>query len=483
MYQYKILIHFVTRKLFSGNNQIHLLHTLKAVKKLFIITCVCPWLSSCVSLPPGVTQRDAAAALSAPQNFQVAPLKDSRIINGLMDVFADQTLEALVRQSLRHNLDIKLAMHRMAEAGFNAHTESGNSLPEVTANVAASRLQSAQSSPVSSYTPSLDVSWEIDIWGRLRARRHALNAIALSQIETYQATRDSIAAQVMQGWFDVVTTERLVKLAQSRLHNLDKSAQNSRRNYQAGLKALDDFSAVERDIAQARAAIAANINTHNMAVRALQILMGGYPDGALVLEYQLPALLAPPAAGMPATLLTERPDVRSAWQKVLFADQSVNVAHKEMFPSLTLTGSFGRQSQDFSDLLSGATIWSLAGRLSAPVFNAGRLKNNMHAAQSRAEQAWIRYLQITLRAFKEVEQALDRETLLADQEARRQEAVAHAQNTAHTFENRYKNGLVSILEYLNAQNAVFDIKVQLLNTRNQRLKNRVALALALGKGV
>ncbi len=186
---------------------------------------------------------------------------------------------------------------------------------------------------------------------------------------------------------------------------------------------------------------------------------------------------------MPAALLTERPDLRSAWQNILSADESVKVAHKEMFPTLTLTGSLGMLSTAFSSFLSGATIWSLASQLTVPLFNARQLENNMNAAQSRAEQSWISYLQTALRAFQEVEQALDRETLFADQEAHRQEAVTHAENTTNIFEDRYKNGLVSILEYLNAQNVVFDIKEQLLISRNERLKNRVALALALGKGV
>ncbi len=107
----------------------------------------------------------------------------------------------------------------------------------------------------------------------------------------------------------------------------------------------------------------------------------------------------------------------------------------------------------------------------------------MYAAQSRAEQTWINYLQIVLSAFHEVEQALDREVLLASQERVQQDAVTHAQNTERIFKERYKNGLVSILEYLMAQNTVFDMRGELLRIRNARLKNRVSLALALGKGI
>ena len=440
-------------------------------------------LSACTSLPGSVTERDAARTLSAPAEFRAGQTQDSQIINGLFDVFQDETLAALVEQALNQNLDIQFAAKQIEEAGFNAGAAWGGILPQLSGNFATSREQGIEGKPTGTYAPSLDASWEVDIWGRRRSQKASLDATTQAEIENYQAARDSIAAQVIQGWFDVVTTEKQVMLARSRLANLQKSAEHSLRNYGAGLGPLDDLDAVNRDIAQAGATLAANTNNRNTAVRTLQILMGQYPGGDMVLNYTLPALIAPPAAGVPADLLTGRPDLRRAWQEVIAADKSVEAAHGEMFPSLFLTGSLGTQSGAFSDLMSAATIWSLAGNLALPLFNADRLENNMNAAQSRAEQAWINYLQTALTAFGEVEQTLNREALLADQERRQQKAVVHAESTARTFEERYKNGLVGILEYLAAQNTVFDMQSRLLDVRNERLKNRVALALALGKGV
>lgn len=442
-------------------------------------------LSSCASLPESVTSRDAASALSIPEQFQAEKENraESQIIDGLFDVFQDEALNTLVENALRHNLDIQYAAKQMEEAGFTADTQWGSLLPQVTGNLATNRAQGVQGKPESTYSPSLDVSWELDLWGKIRDQKASSDAAALASVENYQAARDSVAAQVMQGWFDVVTAEKQVELERSRLTNLEKSADNSRRNYAAGLGQLEDLNAVKRDIAQTKANLSANINNRNTAIRTLQVLMGQYPGGYAVFDYKLPALIAPPQAGVPADILTNRPDIRGAWQNVLAADKSVKVAHKQMFPSLTLTGSLGTQSASFSDLMSGITIWSLASNLAMPLFNAGQLENNMNAAQSRAEQAWVTYLKTVLTAFQEVEQALDREQLLAAQEEAQQKAVTHAEQTARIFEDRYKNGLVSILEYLTAQNTVFDMRGQLFEIRNQRLKNRVALALALGKGI
>ncbi len=444
---------------------------------------MCCLLSSCASLPKSITTRSAVSELRVEQSYATEQPQEAQIIDGLLLVFQDETINELVQQALQHNLDIQLAAKQMEEAGFNASAQWGNIAPQFSGNMATNRMQGAQGKSEGAYSPSFDVSWEVDLWGKLRGQKDALDATALARAENYQAARDSIAAQVMQGWFDVVTTKRLLDLEKSRLSNLRKSAENSRRNYRSGLGELNDLAAVELDIAQTQVTVTSSIDNHNTAVRSLQVLTGQYPSGYLTSDYKMPALLSPPTAGVPAALLTQRPDLRRAWQDVIAADKSVQVAHKEMFPSLNLTGSFGTQSSDFSELLSAPTIWSLASQLSVPLFNAGQLKNNMNAAQSRAEQAWVRYLQTALLAFQEVEQALDRETLFADQEKQQANAVNYAEKTADIFEDRYRNGFVSILEYLNAQNTVFDSKAQLLDIRNQRLKNRVALALALGKGV
>ncbi len=483
MYQTCVPIHLDTKKLFFGKLPIHLAGILIGMKQTYLLLMSITFLSSCAALPDSVAERSAVSVLSVPQGFQFAQSENSHIIAGLMELFDDQVLSTLVGRSLDHNLDIQLAAKQLEEAGFNADAELGKLLPKVTGNIATNRAQGAEGKPGGTYSPSLDVSWEVDIWGKVRDQRGVSDVTALAQVENYRAARDSIAAQVMQGWFDVVTTKRLLDLEKSRLSNLRKSAENSRRNYRSGLGELNDLAAVERDIAQTQVTVTSSIDNHNTAVRSLQVLTGQYPSGYLTSDYKMPALLSPPTAGVPAALLTQRPDLRRAWQDVIAADKSVQVAHKEMFPSLNLTGSFGTQSSDFSELLSAPTIWSLASQLSVPLFNAGQLKNNMNAAQSRAEQAWVRYLQTALLAFQEVEQALDRETLFADQEKQQANAVNYAEKTADIFEDRYRNGFVSILEYLNAQNTVFDSKAQLLDIRNQRLKNRVALALALGKGV
>lgn len=440
-------------------------------------------LGGCVSLPPSVTTRIATGELATPTEFHATVDGPSEIVEGLLDLFDDRMLPVLVDRALDHNLDILIAAEQLAESRHLANAELGPLLPRVDGGVSVDRTGSSRAQTSSTLEPQLTVNWEVDIWGKLRDRKAAQEETAAAQAELLRAARDSIAAEVIQGWFDAVTAEQNVALEASRLENLEKIATNNRRNYQGGLASLDDLVAIERDIARTSAANAANAAARGVAARRLQLLLGSYPGGDIALSFELPALIAPPRAGLPADLLTNRPDLRAAWRQVVAADRSVKVAQKELYPSLKLTGAFGRRTEFVSGLATGATIWSLASSLTVPIFNAGELRNRARAAHSRAEQAWLRYLKVALRAFQEVEQALDQETLFAEREYRQQQAVDRAEDTARVFGDRYRNGLVSILEFLNAQNAVFDLRGDLLAIRNERLKNRVSLALALGKGV
>ena len=454
-----------------------------SMARSFPAYAACAALSACVGMPKSAAERDPALALSIPAEYSEIDRAGPGIVEGLLDLFDDETLRSLVDRALHHNLDVRLKRKQLEEAGFQTNAQWDSGLPNVTADAAVERSRAAGEDAATSYSPSLNVNWELDIWGKLRARDAMLEATVSARSETLQAARDLVAAHVMQGWFDVVTAEMLGAVESSRLANLEKIAEINRARYLSGLTSLDDLAAVQRDIAETKSSLAQSSIDRAAAARDLQVLLGSYPDGIVARGRELPSVIPAPEAGLPASLVTERPDLRAAWHEVVSADHSVNVAHKELYPSLSLTGSLGKQSADFSRFLSGATVWSLASSLTVPLFNAPRLRNDLKAAQSRADQAWIRYLQSALRAFGEVEQALNAETMLAESERRLREAERHAEAAADVFEERYRIGLVSIMEHLSAQEAVFDLRAQHISVKNHRLKNRVALALSLGKGV
>ncbi|MTH97190.1 efflux transporter outer membrane subunit [Roseibium sp. RKSG952] len=438
-------------------------------------------LTGCAEFAPP-PDRNAQAVLQPPAQFAAGQSGPTALIKGMNDLFDDAQLTGIVNRALKNNPDVQLAARQMELAGFNARIVGASLSPSVSGSFNTTRT--GGSGPTGGTSrPSLDVSWEADVWGRLRDSRSAARLDASAEADQLQAVRASIAAQVMQSWFEYARASQAVSLESSRLAALKQREEFVRRDYRAGVGSLDDLSAIRRDVALSQEVLLANQGTRNEAARVLELLLGEYPDAMIKGAPRLPRIGAAPRAGVPASVLTNRPDLRAAWSRVEAADKRISVAQKDLLPQISLTGSLGSTTSDFSDLLSGATIWTLAGQLTAPVFDGSRRKTEILASRNRADQAWITYLQTALRAFSEVEQALDQERLLRGREAELRKAVEHARTTADLFETRYQAGLTSILELLNAQNAVFDIRGQLLAVRSARLSNRVTLALALGKEV
>jgi len=472
-----------TKSLFWRDIQdIDLSHT-GSMKKLLSITITSLSLISCASLPPSVTERDALPAIHTRTTWQAAQQAPSSIVDGLRDVFNDPSLDILIERILTNNLDIQRAYHQMQEAGFAERGQRGDLFPSLSTSLGSTRSDTAGQSITESYSAGLDVTWEVDVWGKIRSQQDSLSATTQARIEGYRAIQDSLAAQGIQVWFDVVSNHQQVSLSRLRLENLDTRKADTSRRYQAGLADYEDLAAIEREIAITQANLQTQIDSLNQSIRQLKVLSGEYPSLALDRQYALPTLLDAPKADLPANIITERPDLRSAWQEVLATDASVKVAHKELYPSLTLSGALTQQSTSLSDLFDGSALWSAAGNAVMPLFNAGKLKNAMLEQQSRAEQAWLDYLIAVQEAFSEVEQTLDRENIYQQRETDLSKALGFAERTEKIAASRYQKGLITILEFLDAQNTRFTVQSDLITARNDRLKNRVSLALALGKGV
>jgi len=438
------------------------------------------FLAGCGGFAP-ITQHDPISELSPPDQYSTAQRGQIVLVASLMDLFDEPALSAMVNRSLENNLDVRTAVLTMERVGVLAGLSSSGRSPTVSASLENNRT--GGSAPASgSANATLTVSWELDLWGKLRERQSAAKATAGAEAEQLKAVRASVAAQVMKGWFELARASQSTRLEEERLSGLRRREDVLRRDYLAGVAKIEDLAAIEREVALSEAVRLAHVGARSDAARTLELLLGEYPDADLSEQATLPHLGSPPRAGIPANIIANRPDIRASWQLVVAADHRVSSAQKALLPNLSLTGSLGSRASEFSNLMSGATIWSLGESLTAPIFQGGRLKDEILLSRNRADQAWVSYLNLVLRAFSEVERALEQEELLRQREAQLRAALKHARTTAKVFDDRYQAGLVSVLEVLNAQNSTFDIRAQILSIRVQRMKNRVNLALALGKG-
>jgi NodT family efflux transporter outer membrane factor (OMF) lipoprotein len=424
--------------------------------------------------PTPLPARYAAGEMPAPE------VKDS-----LLGLFSNPQLSATVRRALANNPDLRRSRARLEEAGFDLRRSRSGLLPSLTGNSSAGRNKTggAIGNEAPRFSASLDARWEVDVWGRIRTEVTAAEADQAAAAADFAAARQSLAAQTMQAWFDLVAATKSMELDQRRVASFRSTQTLVERRFELGRATLAEGALARTDLQNANADLESSRDRRDQAARGLRSLTGDYPNASLQAG-TWPSLRRTVPAGLPSGLLRKRPDIAAAYQRIRAADARVHVAHADLFPSFTLTASEGRQSGKLSDLArSSFNSWSLLAGLSAPIFDGGQRRAELGAAGKRAEQAWNAYQATVLDALREVEDALGSERYLAREENARQAALDAAREAVDRTRRDYEAGITDFLSLLDAQRRVFATEQQTINLRAARCNNRVALALALGKGV
>jgi multidrug efflux system outer membrane protein len=413
--------------------------------------------------------------------------------------FDDARLAEIVEHTLEANHDLQAAVARIDQAVAAARIVSADLKPTVGVGLNGSRSRQnfvglpipGNSSGIlntttTRYGVSLDVAWEADLWGRLRAKSRAALMDVEAITDDVEFARQSLAAQAAKAWFVVVEARQQVELAAGTVASRVESRNQVSARYRMGLRPPLELRLAESTLADARALEALRRSQLNGSVRQLEILMGLYPAGTFLAADDGVTLPPPPPsipAGLPADLLQRRPDLRAAASRVLAADQRTLSAKKALYPRLTLTASGGTVTQQLQDLVQGDfKVWSLLGGLTQPLFQGGRLRAGIRQADAVGDENLELYASSVLRAFAEVEITLADEGWLQDQEtalAGSADQLAAAQRLAL---DRYSNGVGDYLTVLESQSREFLARSALLAVRRQRLTNRVDLYLALGGG-
>lgn len=438
------------------------------------------FLNGCQSPQP---KAEREPDFAYPQNWS-AGLEESRELSllTLLGVYDDSQLNALAEEVLAHNYDLKVAVARWEESRFLTRRANGGRLPRFTGGASGSRGKTVGGLPTSeTFQIDVNASWEVDLWGKLAAGVKAARLDEARFQKDWEFARRSIVAQSIQAWFDWVAAKLILEVGQRQLESRQNTEDLILDRYESGTGALGDWELARTDKALALADVQNRQDAVKQQARALEVLLGRYPDGELAAEPSLPVTEKPIPVGIPSEILSRRPDLESAFLQIQAADARTKVAYRDLFPSLVLTASGGRQSNAFEDLMkSGFDVWSIAGQLSAPLWEGGVRRAELGAAGQRAEIAYQEYQNAVLQAFSEVETALDTEHWLSKEEAAVVLALEHARRAEQLNGDRYEQGLIDILTLLDTQRRVFSTEERLVNVRNARLRNRIALALALG---
>ena len=405
---------------------------------------------------------------------------------GWLRTFNDAALELFIQQALQNNVDIRSAVARVNMAKNNLAVTSADKLPSVGAGIQASR--SGRETPAgisrttsSTYSGSFDVSWEVDIWGKLNHRVSAGEYEYLAAESDLKQAHFSLAANITKHWFNAIEASLQVKLAEDTLRSFQQSHEIISQGYNDGLNSPLDVHLAMSSVANSESRLSSEIIRRDTIIRNLQILAAAYPDGKLTLPSLLPDLNSGMPANLPSELLSRRPDIQSALLRLNAADERSSEAQLNRLPRFSLSSSTGTSSAELKNLLDWDTLlWRLATNITAPIFQGGRLYAAQQVAIAKSDEALQNYTQTILTALLEVETSLFTEPHLNDQQQALTRASESAAASQQLAKEQYAEGLVDIITLLDTQRRVFDSQRALLSIQNQRLQNRINLYLALG---
>jgi NodT family efflux transporter outer membrane factor (OMF) lipoprotein len=409
--------------------------------------------------------------------------------------FEDVRLDSLVAHALRRNHDLAQAAASVDAARAQARIAGADLWPQVAVGGTAARQKRSligftppapgfpTSTTTTTYAASADASWEVDLWGRIRSGRSAAVADVEAANAAHAGAALSLAGQTTKAWFAAVEALQQEELAEETVASYALTADHVRRRYDSGIAGALDVRLAESDLAASRGTLAVRRQVAASQIRRLEVLVGRYPAATLKVVRALPTSVPDVPAGLPAELVSRRPDLVEAERRAASAGARVTEARRALYPRISLTGSAGTTSTELRDLVDpDFSVWSLLGNLALPLFQGGRLRAQVDLAQARERQALEGYASAVLTAYAEVENALDAERHLAEREARVAEAADHARRAAELAQSQYDAGLVTITTLLDARRRALAADSQLREVRRQRLDARVDLHLVLGGG-
>jgi len=412
---------------------------------------------------------------------------------GWRQFFADERLQRLIELALENNRDLRVAVLNIEAARAQYGVIRADQVPGVNANAAGTRQRtpadlspSRQQTVGSQYQVNLGVTaFELDLFGRVRSLSAAALAQYLASEEARRATQISLVAQLANAYLNERASDELYSLAQRTLKTRQESYELIKIRYDAGTASELELQQAESLVQSALSELAIAERNRAQATNAIVLMIGQPLPADLPPPRPLDAqsLLADVPVGLTSDVIERRPDIRAAEQQLRAANANIGAARAAFFPRIALTGAFGTASSQLSGLFdSGSLAWSFTPQISLPLFDGGRNRANLDLAEARKNIAVAQYEQAIQTAFREVADALDAKRAFDRQIQAQEQLVNASRRSVELSDLRYKNGVDSYLQVLDAQRQLFTAEQGLLQARTQRLNNLVALYKSLGGG-
>ena len=406
------------------------------------------------------------------------------------ELFTDPILEGYIQEGLEQNIDIRIALTQIEAAqaylkqGKQGYFPTLSVTPQYTHQELSSNSQfGSQFSKLDVYQLGANLSWEADIWGKIRSNKRAYAASYLQTIEAHRAVKTELIANIASSYFQLLALDEQLLVTERTIETRSSSLETTKALKEAGNVTEVGVKQTEAQLYTAQALRLDILNQIRLQENSLSILLGKEPGVIERSKLEDQIISTPLKTGVPAELLSNRPDVRAAEFDLLNAFELTNVARSNFYPSLTLTASGGFQSLDFEKLFDTSSLFAtIVGGLTQPLFNGRQIRTQYEVSQAMQEQAKLNFRSSLLNATREVSDALYSYEIATEKLVVKQNEF-DAYNLATDYsEELLDNGLVNYLEVLTARENALNSGLDLVNTRFNQLQAIVDLYQALGGG-
>jgi multidrug efflux system outer membrane protein len=441
--------------------------------------------TACVSLEPHYVRPDAAIPRSWPvgdaylrQSEATLPAVTYR------DIFRDPRLQTLIGLALVNNRDLMVAAANIAAARSQYRIQRAQQLPQLDAGAGVTATGDKDNKVSADYQAGLSVpSFELDLFGRLRSLSHVQLERYFATEAAARSTRLAMVSDIARAWLTYAADSSLLLTSRETAANAEKSVRLTRARLEGGIAPRTDLRQAEEVLTDAQANLARQRTALAQDVNLLQLLVGAPIDTKLLpnsIDEAAPTVAELPA-GLDSYVLLRRPDVLEAEYQLRAANAQIGAARAALFPRISLTGLLGFASSALTSLLTGGSFgWQASADATYTIFNAGAGRSNVRLSEAQRAAALASYQKAIQTAFREVADALARRGTMEDELAARQRQQAAAADVYLLTEARYRNGIDSFLNSLDAQRSYYSAQQILVQAKLTAAQNRVDLYQTLG---
>ncbi|MEN5199986.1 efflux transporter outer membrane subunit [Pseudomonas wadenswilerensis] len=461
-----------------------------------LASALCLAMLSACTLSPDYHRPETPApvAFKHAEGWTQANPSDAIARGAWWELYGDAQLNGLVEQLNASNQTVAQYEAQYRQAQALVRSARGALFPSLDLSAGKTRSSQGTGSSSSSlsnnssgirntYSTQLGVSWEADLWGKLRDGLAANQASAEASLADMAAIRLSLQSELVQNYLQLRVLDEQKRLLEATVEAYERSLKMTENQYRAGVSGKDAVAQAQTQLKSTQADLIDLVWQRAQLENAIAVLLGKVPaEFALADSKDIPALPQVPLA-LPSQLLERRPDIAKAERNVMSANASIGVARAAYFPDLTLSMSGGYSSSSFSDWISLPNrFWSVGPQLAMTLFDAGQRAAEVDRSEAVYDQTVAQYRQTVLDGFKEVENYLVQLKVYEDEARVRSEALDSARESLRLTNNQYKAGLIAYLDVVNVQTTALSNERSVLNLLQGRLVASVQLIAALGGG-